>query len=242
MFVLVEFNNYYEKSLEKAQKEGFVPVTLFKLVLSDKNQTKKSIEVLRKLNSEIKPEFSAVQIILEKIENSTVATINNLKSEFDIVIGLGGLNKINRFFIEQTQIDFLQDPQNSFFKPKIDFIHHFNSGLNQVLCKAAKDRGIQFLFTLNFSGGKKKNVAKDFGRINQNLKFARKYKIGSLINFIIEKPLLIRSEKEIFGIMSLFDMSTEQKKESVNLLENRIKQNRFKKSVKYISDGIRLSD
>lgn len=242
MFVLVEYNDFYENNFEKVRSEGHTPVLMFKVIFSDKNSTRKNIENTRKLKKEIGYEYNAVQVILEKFDNSTTNLLNNLKNDFDIVIGLGGLNKTNRFFIDQTQIDFLKDPHNALFKPKMDFIHHFNSGLNQVLCKAAKEREIDFLFALNFSSGKSKNIAKNFGRMNQNLKFARKYKIPTLINFIIEKPNQIKSDIELNGIMSLFDISTEQKKESIDLLEKKINENRFKKSDKYIREGIEIVD
>lgn len=240
MFVLIEYNEFYSENLKKCQEFNLIPIIMFKIILRDKVQIKKGIEELNQLKSKLSPKFSAVQISLEKIENSTIGTVNNMKNNFDIVIGLGGLNKVNRFFLESCQIDFLQDPQNTLFLGKMDFIHHFNSGLNHILCKIAKEKNIGLISTLNFSYGKKFYIPKEIGRINQNLKFARKYGIPSIINFIVKFPTQIKTIVELKGIMSFFDLSPIQKKESFEILEKKIKENKFKNSEKYISRGIKI--
>lgn len=241
MFVLVEYNKNYNKSIEEIEKYNLTPVTLFSITLKDKINNNKQLEEIKKLKQEIKPEFSAIQIKLEKIENSTPGIISNLNQQFDITIGYGGLNKINRYFLEQTTIDFLQDPQNSTYQNKFDFIHHFNSGLNHILCKFAKEKNTDYLISLNFTNNfNKYNLAKEIGRINQNLKFARKYKIQTIINFIIQNPSQVKSIQEIKGILSLFEISTQQSFESITILENKIKLNQLKKSENYISKGIQI--
>lgn len=241
MFVLVEYNNNYENSIREVVKCNLVAVTLFKIILSDKQKNTEQLEKIKQLKLEIKPKYSAIQIKLEKIDNSTVGIISNLKQQFDVVIGLGGLNKINRYFLEQTTVDFLQDAQNSSYQNKFDFIHHFNSGLNHILCKFAKEKNTDFIFSLNFTREfNKYNLAKEFGRINQNLKFARKYKIKSIVNFIIQRPQDVKSIEEIKGILSLFDISTIQSSDSINILEDKVKLNQFKKSDRYITEGIEI--
>lgn len=238
MFILLN-NSYYNELKELVELNNLVPVVLFQITLSDKNSNKKSFDELIKLKNSLNPKYSAIQIKLDKIENQTSGIIDSLKRNFDIVIGLGGLNKINRFFLEQTKIDFLQDPHNSLYMNKTDYIHHFNSNINHVLCNLANEKETGFLFTLNFSKNKK-YIYKEIGRINQNIKFARKFKIPTLINFIIEDEEQIKSKFELMAIMSLFDMSSIQKKESLLILENKIKENAFKKSSSYIDRGIEI--
>ena len=169
-----------------------------------------------------------------------ISAINSLKQDFDIIIGLGGLNKINRFFLEETQVDFLQDPQNSLFNPKIDFIHHFNSGINEVLCKFAKEKEIGFLFSLNFINNKTKYMAKELGRVDQNIVFAQKYSIPFYFNYIIEKSEEIKSKQELMWIMSLFSINNENKLLSLITLKNKIDKNILKKSPEYINSQIRF--
>lgn len=163
MFVLMDYNKNYSEVCLELEGKGCSPVTIFKLCLNGKKGISEQLERISELKSRIKPKFSAVEVLVERLENSSVGTVNSLKSRFDLVIGLGGLNKVNRFFLEDTQVDFLRDPHNVFFRSKMDFIHHFNSGINHVLGRLASERGIGFIFSLNFVSGKKKNVAKEFG-------------------------------------------------------------------------------
>lgn len=240
MFVLVEYNNSYKESIKECKKLNLTPVTIFNIILKDKIETKNQLDKIKEIKNKVQPFYSAIKITIEKLDNSTQGFINGLKNDFNILIGQGGLNKINRFFLEDTQIDFLLDPQNSYFKSKIDFIHHFNSGLNQVLCKAAKEKETGLFFSLNFTYGKKYNIAKEMGRINQNIKFARKYELPILINYLIQNPNQIKSKQEISAIMSLFEISTQQVKESLEIIENKINQNKLKKSQEYITEGISI--
>ena len=101
---------------------------------------------------------------IEQINVEHVGFVNTL-NDFDLVIGLGGLNKVNRFFFEDTLVDFVRDPHNVIFRSKMDFIHHQNSGINHVLCKLANERDIGMFFSLNFVLGENKNKAKEFGLV-----------------------------------------------------------------------------
>ena len=240
MYTLIEYNNSYKENLKQLKKDKLTPVVLFKLKKKKKNQTKEDIQKIKDIKQKINPNNCAIQITIEKLENSSTGIVNSLKNDFDIVIGMGGLNKINRFFLEQTQIDFLQDPHNTYFKSKIDFIHHFNSGINHVLGTLAKERNIGFLFTLNFTQKNKRFIPKEIGRINQNIRFARKYKIPTIINFIIQTSNQIKTKEEIKLISSIFDISTQQKEEGIKILENKTKHNKQKKTKKYITKGIKF--
>ena len=244
MFVLIEYNQNYESNynliLEKLKLYNFTPITLFKIKLNNKNQIKNDLNLITKIKETLNPKYSAIQINIEKQDNSTIGFVNQLKQNFDLTIGLGGLNKTNRFFLEQTQIDILQDPQNSKFKNKIDFIHHLNSGLNHVLCNYAKEKNISFLFTLNFFSGKPFHKSKEIARINQNLKLARKYNIPIIINYIIKEPNNIKTIEELKTIMNIFEISTNQKNQSFEILTNQIKSNQIKKTLKYITKGLNI--
>lgn len=239
MFILIEPSKISKEVKDLSKERSLTLVSLFKINLDNKKSISEQLEEIRKLKSTLKTKYTAIQLTLKKIENSSVGTINNLKREFDVVIGLGGLNKVNRFFLEQTKVDFLQDPHNSLFFRKTDFIHHFNSGINHVLCNLAKENDIAFLISLNFLENKK-HMYKDFGRINQNLKFARKYEIPTYINFEINNLNQIKSKEQIMSTISLFDISNSQKIESVSYLEKRVLKNIEKKSKDFISDSIKI--
>ncbi len=236
MHVLVEYNDNLEKVFDELKRFDYVPVVLFELNYEDKNSFSKKLNDLKERKKQF--DFTAVKVVLKKIDNSLVGSINNLKNDFDLVIGMGGLNKTNRFFLESTQVDFLMGPQNSLFKPKIDFIHHFNSGLNHVLCEYARSKGIGFVFSFNFFRADKRYIAKEIGRINQNLRFARKFSIPSYLNFVVSNVADVKSLVELKGIMSFFDLSTEQVEESFEVLKKKIEMNRYMKSGKYVAEGI----
>ncbi len=240
MFVLVNYNkNNYDHLCTEILKYNYTPIPLFKLILTNKKEDNKSnLFKLKSILNSNNFKFSAIQVTLLNIDNSTQSFINSLKQDFNLVIGLGGLNKVNRFFLEQTQIDFLQDPHNSIFKTKFDFIHHFNSGLNQVLCKFAREREIGIINSLNFFNKNEIIILKDIGRISQNTQFARKYNLPIYSNFIIENSSQIKSILELSSILRQFKMDENQIKLSQEILEQKIQTNLFKKSSNYITSGI----
>jgi RNase P/RNase MRP subunit p30 len=242
MFVFVKYNDLYNQIIPQIKKHEFTPITLFDLELSEKNQIKEELSKIKTQITTLKINYTAIRLFLKKIDNSTPNIIDNLKKEFDIVIGYGGMNKINRYFLEQTKIDFLQDPQNSSYYNKIDFIHHFNSSLNHVLCEIAKQKQIKFIFSLNFTQNSKKNIPKEIGRINQNIKFASKYSIPLYINYIITQPNQILSLNDFKRAINIFNLNNYQKKESINILEETIKNNRLKRSKEYINENIQFEN
>lgn len=240
MFVLIDYNKNYESIVSELKKRNVTPVVLFKLTLNGKNQIKEQFEKINELKQRIKPKYSAIQIQIDRIENTTIGTINNLKNNYDLVIGLGGLNKINRLFLEDTNVDFLRDPHNVIFRSKMDFIHHFNSGINHVLCQFARDKGTGMIFSLNFIEGKDKNKAKEIGRITQNISFCNRYNIPVYLNFVIRNVNQIKSIFEIKAISSLFNMSSKMKNDIEVVLENKINENKDRISDKYIAPGLKF--
>lgn len=236
MYVFVDGNSYNKSLGKKLEKENLVPVKVYSITYEDKKQAKKELEQL--LETLQKEKNLALRLFLNKTDNYLPKFIELAKEFFDIVIGYGGLNKMNRYLLEQTKIDFLQDPHSTLYKNKIDFIHHFNSGLNHILCKFAKEKKKGLFISLNCSNEKGKNFAKNFGRINQNLKLANKYAIPVFLSFIISSKYEIKNKKEHEALMKLFNVSTTQIKENLSILEKTIKINREKKEKTYIRKGI----
>jgi RNase P/RNase MRP subunit p30 len=240
MFVLVEYNKNYSDVCLELSKLNYTPITIFKLRLNGKSEIISQMEKIRELKSRITPKFSAIQVQLDKMENTSVGTVNSLRNDFDIVIGLGGLNKINRFFFEDTLVDFVRDPHNVIFRSKMDFIHHQNSGINHVLCKLAHERDIGMFFSLNFVLGEDKNKTKEFGRVSQNIKFCQKYKVPVLLSFAISNVNQIKTCNQLKKISSLFNLSSQMAAQSISILEDTVKKNKFRLSSKHIIDGIRF--
>lgn len=79
-----------------------------------------------------------------------------------------------------------------------DFLHHRASGLNQVLCKLAKKKDSIIAFNFNSI-----LTAADFfqskiiGRMQQNIRFCRKYKIPMLPLTFASSPFEMRSALDL---------------------------------------------
>jgi len=104
----------------------------------------------------------------------------------------------------------------------------------------AQEKDICFIHSLNFFNSKSYIIPKEIGRINQNLKFARKYKIPSIVNYIVKYPAQIKTLVELESIVSFFDLSSMQKTGLCEILEKKIKENRLKKSENYVSKDIEI--
>ncbi len=103
---------------------------------------------------------------------------------------------------------------------KRDFIHFRNSGLNQVLCKLAKKNNIAVAFNfnlvLNNDGMKRSQI---LGRMMQNVRFCRKYKIHTVVASFASKPEGMRSAHDLVSFGISIGMHPKQAKESLKYLE-----------------------
>ena len=113
----------------------------------------------------------------------------------------GGDEKINRKAVENRNNDILLSPENNRLK---DHLHYRKSGLNQVLCKLAKKNNVAIGF--DFCLILKSNSldrAKFLGRMIQNVKLCRKYKVKMIIGcFSKEKrnEITLKAFSNILGI------------------------------------------
>jgi RNase P/RNase MRP subunit p30 len=80
--------------------------------------------------------------------------------------------------------------------PKKDKFHYRISGLNQVLCNIARENGIiiGFSFSLLLNSERLKR-AQILGRMMQNIRFCRKYKVKTLFASFARNPYEMRSLK-----------------------------------------------
>ena len=79
---------------------------------------------------------------------------------------------------------------------KRDFIHHRASGLNQVLCSLIKKNKISVGFSFN-SVLNSRNRSAIIGRIKQNIKLCRKYKLKTIFASFADDPYKLRNHKDI---------------------------------------------
>ena len=238
MDILIKNNSEnFKKIMEKIIDDENTPIILFDLPINGENNFNEDFEKIIGEKKKFSKYFCVINLIVLKIDNYIKSKLNLIKKNFDLIIGFGGTNKLNRFFIEDLKIDFLLNPHNDFFFKRFDFIHHFNSGLNQNLCNVAKKNKTGFLITLNFFYDDK-NIflkSKNIGRINQNIKFFEKYKLDFLSLFLVENLDDYNSQNKIKKILKIFNISTQSQIKFSNILSEKIDEKKIK-----ICDGIIL--
>lgn len=122
---------------------------------------------------------------------------------------------------------------------KKDPIHFRASGLNQVLCKFAfKNKvivGFSFSSILN-----SKNRVLVLGRIIQNIRFCRKYKVNTAFVCFAKLPYEMRAFHDLIAFLIVLGMHAGKAKESLGIIEERINLNFKKRLPEYIGEGVRI--
>ena len=94
------------------------------------------------------------------------------------------------------------------------FMHHRNSGLNQVLCKLANKNkiviGISFSLIME-----SENPEKIMGRISQNIRFCRKYKVKTVLASFTDDPYMLRAEHDMQSLGIVLGMHPKEAKDSL---------------------------
>jgi RNase P/RNase MRP subunit p30 len=144
------------------------------------------------------------------------------------VVVKGGNDKVNRMAVSSKKADILLDPHLGYRK---DFMHNRNSGLNQVLCKLAKDNSVAIGFS--FSNILYSKDYREFGRIIQNIKLCRKYKIKMVVGNFAKSKNDVREIKDVYSLFKVLGMTGKELKDSSEFLEKRLDYKR-----RYVSKGV----
>jgi RNase P/RNase MRP subunit p30 len=113
------------------------------------------------------------------------------KKEGKIVV-LGGDEKLNRLALEIKKVDILLSPETN---SREDNVHYRKAGLNQVLCKLAKENDVAIGFDfarLIRSEGKERG--KILGRMFFNYKLCKKYKIKMIFSSFSKNKFELRND------------------------------------------------
>lgn len=141
----------------------------------------------------------------------------------------GGDDGVNRKSVSRRGADILLDPH---FGNRKDFMHQRNSGLNHILCRLAKENSVAIGFS--FSRILNSKNYRDLGRIKQNIKLCRKYKVKVVVgNFAVKKGDF-RKLDDVYSMFKILGMTGEELKTSRGFVEWR---RDYKK--RYVSKGIR---
>lgn len=177
-----------------------------------KNNEEKFIDIALKLG------YSTLFFVYEpknfkKYESKEIKIFSGIISKNKIKNSDFIITKANdniRPILEKAQTNIVFDFELSERK---DFIHHRNSGLNQVLCKIMKDKKI--ILGFSFSSILNSKNPQHLGRIMQNIQFARKYKIKTAFASLTNNPYEMRSPKDLITFLEVLGMHPKQAQDSL---------------------------
>ncbi len=140
----------------------------------------------------------------------------------------------NRAVFESKKADMLFELENN---PVNDFMHHRNSGLNQVLCAIAHKNKVVVAFSFN-SILNSREPARELGRMMQNAMLCRKYKVDMAVVSFATTPYEMRDLNDLAAFARL--IGVQNAKHSLNVIQQKILSNRKKQSPNYIQEGVKL--
>jgi len=123
--------------------------------------------------------------------------------------------------------------------PRSDLIHQRNSGLNHITCRMAADKDIAIGFSFSSLLDRRTRSVR-MGRMAQNIKLCRKYKVKMIIASFAAKPMHMRSPVDLKSLFQTFGMTAVETGMSHKNLQYLIDQNILKNSGKIIAKGAQL--
>ncbi len=176
------------------------------------------------------------------VVNGKVENYLDVAKELDVtVVGLKSLcfkEGCFRKFFESSKVDVIYNLETSFEKSKI---FYKNSGLNHILCSLAHDNdiiiGFNFSLVLDSSDFLRAEV---LSRMRQNVRLCRKFKVKMMISTFAADAYSLRGWFELFSFGKLIGMTDLEAKNALNAVNERIEFNKFKKSSKYVCEGVEV--
>lgn len=136
----------------------------------------------------------------------------------DLVLVEG--NTVNRDILENKNIHILVSPESGIKK---DSLHYRDSGLNQILCNLAKKNNITIAFSFNeFLNSDNRPLL--LGRIMQNVKLCRKFKVKMLVCSFARNKYELRSFDTLRALASVIGINPGELNKSFEHLNTLIKQ------------------
>lgn len=98
-----------------------------------------------------------------------------------------------------------------------DFMHQRGSGINHVIAKIASEKKVKIAIPFQMITRSKRERAMLLGRVMQNIKLYRKYKVKTIIASFAEKPYQMRAPKDYIDFFGTLGMHPQEVKKSMNL-------------------------
>ena len=199
MIDIVIPNNNEEEFIKIAEKLGYKELLfLYNFEeYSEKQQNNKTTSSKIKINYGILASERNIQKINNKFKNKSVFVA--IKSSIS-----------NREIIERAHANLIFSLEESGRK---DFMHQRGSGLDHILAKLAHDKNVAIGFSLTslLNSDKKHIIA---GRMMQNIRLCRKYKVKTIIASFAQNPFGMRSPYDIISLFAMLGMRQEDAKDS----------------------------
>jgi len=137
-----------------------------------------NLNEVKKIESTLKIDY--IILIKEKNKKNLIQKINRIKQKGFLVLVEAVDDDFDRFVLEKTRADFIFGLEKVHRK---DAMHYRRSGLDQVLCKILAEKKKTVVFSL-------KDVLEPLflGRMIQNLKFCKKYKVKFILGSLAQEP------------------------------------------------------
>ena len=134
---------------------------------------------------------------------------------FNIVEGIS--EEKNRKTVENKQIDILLAPERVGRK---DRLNQRDSGLNDVLCKLAKENDVAIGFSFSdLLNSKYRAVV--LGRMMQNVRLCRKYKVRMVLASFAHDPWEMRSAYDLLAFGQVLGMTPKEATVALNFTKKR---------------------
>lgn len=126
-------------------------------------------------------------------DSRNINKINKLNKK--VFVAIKSSNK-DREVIDKSKVDMIFSFEDAVRR---DFIHQRASSLNHILCRLAKEKNVIIGFSLSsiLNAGNKSVV---LGRMVQNIKLCRKFKVKTVIASFAQKPLDMRSNHDMISL------------------------------------------
>jgi len=165
-----------------------------------------------KIKTDISKEDSCDGYLIEASEKDARKIIESLKNKNKVIALMGGDDAFNRRAIETLKINYLVSPERG---DKRDSLKQRDSGVNHVIAKLAKEKGISVVIDFSeVANLKGKTKALRLEKLIQNMKICRKagcnIKIASLATS--KNGLIDEKARVAFGVS--LGMSSVQARDS----------------------------
>lgn len=186
---------------------------MFQDVCFPKNNEQEFIDIAKKLGTKsliFVYEFTNFKDLDEK--KKKLSEIKSIKVDLGVMVNDKTVEKLQKnddYIFARTPSKNLIESKKTYIlfdfemQDKPDFLHHRNSGLNQVIANEMKDKilGISFSTYLNSI-----NKGIILGRMKQNAKIAKKYKVKTFVLSFAKHPYELRSEHELEAFKKIINI------------------------------------